>query len=693
MVQTAAGTNGSTGLTSTSSPSEIQLYLATLDEDGFYSQTESLKRDTHKSKQDLVRWFKASRNLLASEEEGEAVTKKDRFAWHDQAWEIWQQQYTDHPVIYISDTKEFFQYDRGTYDFLPEEALDQLLIPVFRKTLVPIGKNKVTPVIENQTTLNWFIRMLKGHVATKLKDVDAEPNIINFKNGLYHIDTDKVEPHRPTYLSFVQIQGNYDPAGPQSPRLLWTHLVTTSLPKMRDQEILRNLIRLSFNPFRGTKERETIFVGTGKNGKDQFEEVWRSFFQEMFVTQVTLDQLATYEFAKSFLLDMRLNMVGDAETATPLTDIGNFLDLTGKKFIVANMKNVKRPIRAPNRCRNVFAADRFMCVTNAQYGFWRRWQPLECTEKFDNHDEVHKEIPDLGSRIVQEEMDGVIQWVMAANPATFTDWYTPDEVKKMWTRGADPIRRFVEDHCRIGSLETVGADTFTEALAAFCTEIDQPLPSARAITITLGQDFHVPPKHDDHGSTCVKDRYVYHGIGLRAPIERTIEQLVSRLRHTLEDMGINMDLVEHGLQNQNEKDPGIKTDWKDAVSRLTHVLEKGPQKTPSSEIDARNLKGVVHTPKKDGNGSPPAEKKPSDINAFVTGHSRSQVSKTGKVLEVLHDMEEENNNEPVEASALKERIILDGGLNEEEIEDALKTLKKEGDLIYPKDGFVKSVTQ
>ncbi|OLS15655.1 MAG: XRE family transcriptional regulator [Promethearchaeota archaeon CR_4] len=80
-----------------------------------------------------------------------------------------------------------------------------------------------------------------------------------------------------------------------------------------------------------------------------------------------------------------------------------------------------------------------------------------------------------------------------------------------------------------------------------------------------------------------------------------------------------------------------------------------------------------------------------DIDRLMTGHSRSQVSKIGKILEILRDMEEENGNKPVELDALKERVALEGEMKDEDIEEALKTLKREGDIIYPKNGLVKSV--
>ncbi len=82
---------------------------------------------------------------------------------------------------------------------------------------------------------------------------------------------------------------------------------------------------------------------------------------------------------------------------------------------------------------------------------------------------------------------------------------------------------------------------------------------------------------------------------------------------------------------------------------------------------------------------------PFDTDRFLTGHSREEKERANKVLEILKDMEEENGNKSVDLDALKERVALGGELKPEEIEEALKSLKREGDLIYPKNGLVKSV--
>ncbi|HMF32789.1 MAG TPA: LAGLIDADG family homing endonuclease [Candidatus Lokiarchaeia archaeon] len=78
-----------------------------------------------------------------------------------------------------------------------------------------------------------------------------------------------------------------------------------------------------------------------------------------------------------------------------------------------------------------------------------------------------------------------------------------------------------------------------------------------------------------------------------------------------------------------------------------------------------------------------------DIDRIMTGVSRTQVNRISKVQEILKDMEEENGGKPVELEQLKERLELEG-MTKEAIEEALKTLKREGDVIFPKNNLIKS---
>jgi replicative DNA helicase Mcm len=78
-----------------------------------------------------------------------------------------------------------------------------------------------------------------------------------------------------------------------------------------------------------------------------------------------------------------------------------------------------------------------------------------------------------------------------------------------------------------------------------------------------------------------------------------------------------------------------------------------------------------------------------DIDRIMTGVSRTQVNRISKVQEILKDMEEENGGKPVEIDQLKERLELEG-MTKDAIEEALKTLKREGDIIQPKNNLVKS---
>jgi DNA replicative helicase MCM subunit Mcm2 (Cdc46/Mcm family) len=66
------------------------------------------------------------------------------------------------------------------------------------------------------------------------------------------------------------------------------------------------------------------------------------------------------------------------------------------------------------------------------------------------------------------------------------------------------------------------------------------------------------------------------------------------------------------------------------------------------------------------------------------------VSLIQKALEILKDMEEEKGNAPVEIEELQDRLKYEG-FAASDIEKSIATLKRENDVIFPKNNLIKSV--
>ena len=101
-------------------------------------------------------------------------------------------------LLTIEETKEIRYYRNGVY--------------------VPGGDiliEKEAEAIYGYDLANHHLSEIKGHIMRKTyhqrSEIDANINIVNVKNGLYNIQTGKIRPHSPYYLSINQVPIVYNP--------------------------------------------------------------------------------------------------------------------------------------------------------------------------------------------------------------------------------------------------------------------------------------------------------------------------------------------------------------------------------------------------------------------------------------------------------------------------------------------------
>jgi putative DNA primase/helicase len=102
----------------------------------------------------------------------------------------------------------------------------------------------------------------------KKEEFDQDKNVINMKNGLYHIDTNTLTPHTAGYLSMKQISIPYDPNakseefGKFLSEVLYKSDIRTAVEIMA-YTFLRD------NPY----EIITVLLGSGGNGKSVYTDL------------------------------------------------------------------------------------------------------------------------------------------------------------------------------------------------------------------------------------------------------------------------------------------------------------------------------------------------------------------------------------------------------------------------------------
>ena len=80
-------------------------------------------------------------------------------------------------------------------DDMAKNAVRSLMLPKHRKT-----------ADISDTAVQWRIQIRK-----EVREINANPFIINLKNGLYNVLDSSFKEHSPEYYSTVQLNTHYDP--------------------------------------------------------------------------------------------------------------------------------------------------------------------------------------------------------------------------------------------------------------------------------------------------------------------------------------------------------------------------------------------------------------------------------------------------------------------------------------------------
>lgn len=210
----------------------------------------------------------------------------------------------------------FYVYDNGVYKKnvnIIEKAIQALNINA-KKTL----RNEVLEYIRIATTQN---------------ELDVDKRFINFRNGLYDIDNQKLVEHSPDYFVTTQIHAIYI----EDNNLVENKYIEKFLDDITCNHLDRKLTLLQYTgysmTFRTDFEIALILYGpTAKNGKSTFIELVNTLIGKENVSHVTMGQLSE-RFCGSELTDKLLNTETEVERNLKSIDVFKKV-ITGDIFSV-----------------------------------------------------------------------------------------------------------------------------------------------------------------------------------------------------------------------------------------------------------------------------------------------------------------------------------------------------------------------
>ena len=243
----------------------------------------------------------------------------------------------DHPFLIVKNEGQekpwFYLYEGGVYRLRTVNEIQGILkdmISAFDESLVKMGD--VKHAFENLQA------EYKAIVAAD--DLNADETVINFQNGLLHLETMELKEHNPAILSTVQLPCAYDPNAPE-PKLFQAFMCDLTEGDKDVETLLLQFIGLTISNVFGYRTKTGMFLfGKGNTGKSVFRNLLIDFVGKQNTFTVGIEKMDV-RFALAGAFGKRL--IGDSDMSfMRAKEMKNFKMLTGGDPVSFERKGVDR---------------------------------------------------------------------------------------------------------------------------------------------------------------------------------------------------------------------------------------------------------------------------------------------------------------------------------------------------------------
>lgn len=220
------------------------------------------------------------------------------------------------------ETQRFFWYDNGVYTRISPKLVKAKI----RDIITPFGKTlaKVRAIEDTYTLLTY---PEKQHYIADDSLLDANENIINFQNGVLHLDTMELKKHSPEYISTIQIPCNWNPIEKPAPNF-WKYITHLANDDNDTIKTLLEVIGFVLSNIKIERFKQALFlVGQGNSGKSKFLEFMQMLIGAENYCAMPFEKLDK-RFSASTLYKKRLAADDDCNYCS-FSNISTFKQITG----------------------------------------------------------------------------------------------------------------------------------------------------------------------------------------------------------------------------------------------------------------------------------------------------------------------------------------------------------------------------
>lgn len=356
-------------------------------------------------------------------------------------------------VFYAAE--QHFIYQDGVYMDMSEMEAQHL---VQNKMLIRETKMSQITDAERQ----WRLRVQRD-----IRELNANPYMINVKNGLYNVLENTLTEHTDAYYSTVQLNVSYD-ENADCP--LFKQFLTESMGgDMEQVKLIQEMLGYFLIPV-NSAQKCFVIVGAAGAGKSVLLRVINDILLgKQNVSNVSWQAL-NERFKTAELFGKLANIFADLPTKN-IDDNGIFKALVGEDYLTVEKKN-KHPFSFQSCARLLFSCNSIpKNYGDRSEGFYRRLIIM----RFNHAVPRDKRDPALVEKF-RMEADGIFLFALEGlkrlmnNHYMFNETETNQAEVQQYREDSDSVLSFIKEYCEIDPSFQVGSTELFLAYKAYCEE-------------------------------------------------------------------------------------------------------------------------------------------------------------------------------------------------------------------------------
>lgn len=354
-------------------------------------------------------------------------------------------------VFYAAET--YYVYRNGVYVEMPELEAQKMI----RDKMIS-SEARMSQITDAEH--QWRILVQKD-----LRELNANPFMINLKNGLYNVQEDILVEHTPDYFSTVQLNASYN-ANADCPRFkqyLKEVLDSDQIP------LIQEMLGYFLVPV--TRAQKCfVIVGEGGAGKSQLLLVLNQVLLGSENVSNVSWQALNERFKTAELFGKLANIFADLPTKN-IDDNGIFKALVGEDYLTVEKKN-KNPFSFQSKARLLFSCNTIpRNLGDKSEGFYRRLILI----RFDHAVPENIKDPNLLEKL-RAEADGIFIFALEGLKRLINNNYKFSETERnkreleQYREESDNVLSFVGECCELGADYDYGSTELYNAYKGFCED-------------------------------------------------------------------------------------------------------------------------------------------------------------------------------------------------------------------------------